>query len=187
MVFSGSLPAGVPSGLYAGLIRSARRSGCRSFLDSSGDALRRGVKERPDVVKPNREEAEWLTGMVIRDIPSARKALECILSMGAQSVALSLGAEGLLWCPGKGAPVLHARATAVEGRSAVGSGDATLAGLAYAIASGWNAERTVRWAAACGTANCLAKSPGRIRAADVRRVEKTVYVQTLPGLDGMQG
>jgi fructose-1-phosphate kinase PfkB-like protein len=76
--------------------------------------------------------------------------------------------------------VLHARAKVIVGRSAVGSGDATLAGFAYAFAEGLNAEQTLRRAAACGAANCLADSPGRIRLQDVRRIEKTVRVDVLP-------
>jgi fructose-1-phosphate kinase PfkB-like protein len=43
-----------------------------------------------------------------------------------------------------------------------------------------NAEQTLRRAAACGAANCLADSPGRIRLQDVRRIEKTVRVDVLP-------
>jgi tagatose 6-phosphate kinase len=76
--------------------------------------------------------------------------------------------------------VLHARAKVITGRSAVGSGDATLAGFAYASAEGRNAQQTLRWAAACGAANCLADSPGRIRLQDVRRIEKTVRIDVLP-------
>jgi len=180
VLLSGSLPPGVPKTFYAELIRSARNADCRVFLDSSGEALRFGLQARPDLVKPNREEAEFLTGDAIQNVSSARKAIVKILKLGAKSAALSLGADGLLWCPGKCEPVLRARAKAIVGRSAVGSGDATLAGLAYAFAKGMNAEQTLRLATACGAANCLADSPGCIRLRDVRRIEKTVRVDVLP-------
>ena len=180
VLLSGSLPPGVPKRFCAELIRAARNAGCRAFLDSSGEALRFGLEARPDLVKPNREEAEFLTGDAIRNVASAWKAITKILRLGAKSAALSLGEDGLLWCPGKGEPVLHARAKVITGRSAVGSGDATLAGFAYASAEGRNAQQTLRWAAACGAANCLADSPGRIRLQDVRRIEKTVRVDVLP-------
>lgn len=179
VVLSGSLPPGVPGDLYAELIRSARSCGCRVFLDSSGEALRRGLAEEPDLVKPNREEAESLTGKKIADPGAGPSVLRAILERGARSVALSLGREGLLWCPGAGRPVLHARASAVAGRSAVGSGDATMAGFAVALAGGKSEADIVRRAAACGTANVLADSPGRIRLSDVRRIEKTVRIETL--------
>lgn len=180
VILSGSLPAGVPDEFYAELIRSAGELGCRIFLDTSGKALRLALAQRPDFVKPNREEAEWLTGRVIRDIPSAREALCQILSLGARSAALSLGQDGLLWCTGENQRVYYARPPAIEARSAVGSGDATVAGFAHAIASKLSPEQIVRRAAACGTANCLVESPGRIRLSDVQEIEKSVRVETLP-------
>jgi tagatose 6-phosphate kinase len=149
------------------------------FLDSSGNPLRRAIEQQPDFVKPNREEAAWLTGSTIEDIPSARKALHKILSLGARSVALSLGKDGLLWCPGEGQPIFYAQAPAIPGRSAVGSGDATVAGFAHAMLNRLAPEQIVRRATACGTANCLARSPGRIQMRDVEEIEKSVVVKAL--------
>ena len=180
VILSGSLPAGVPDEFYAELTRSARGQGCRIFLDTSGKALRLALEQRPDFVKPNREEAEWLTGRVIQDIPSAREALCQIISLGARSAALSLGKDGLLWCPGKNQRVYYARPPAIEARSAVGSGDCTVAGFAHAMAGQLTPEQIVRRAAACGTANCLVQTPGRIRLSDVQGIEKSVQVEMLP-------
>jgi 1-phosphofructokinase family hexose kinase len=180
VLLSGSLPPGLPDEFYAELIRSARGQGCRIFLDASGKALRLALEQRPDFVKPNREEAEWLTGIVIQDIRSAREAVRQILSLGARSVALSLGKEGLIWCPGETQHVFFARPPAIEARSAVGSGDCTVAGFAQAITGQLTPEQTVRRATACGTANCLVKSPGQIRLSDVQEIEKSIRVETLP-------
>jgi len=181
VIVSGSLPPGVPTNFYAPLIRSAHSSGCRVILDSSGEALRRGVAARPDLVKPNREEAEALTGVKIRDVASARKALGQILEMGARSVAISLGKDGVLWSAGKAQPILHARAPEVSKRSAVGSGDATVAGFACGISNGLSPEKVLKLAVACGSANPFADSPGRIRLSAVRKMERKVRVETLPG------
>src|ERR1044072_4014364 len=54
VALSGSLPPGVPSDLCAQLIRLAHLYGCRTLLDTSGDALRQGLVACPDLVKPNR-------------------------------------------------------------------------------------------------------------------------------------
>jgi 1-phosphofructokinase family hexose kinase len=178
-IFSGSLPPGVPAEFYAEAIRNAHELGCRVILDTSGNALRTGLAQRPELVKPNREEAEWLTGSAIRDIPSAREALRQILSLGARSAALSLGQDGLLWCPGENQPVYHARPPVIEARSAVGSGDCTVAGFAQAMAGNLPPEQIARRAAACGAANCLVNSPGRIRLSDVLDIEKSVAVETI--------
>jgi 1-phosphofructokinase family hexose kinase len=179
VILSGSLPPGVPANFYASLIRIAHSHGCRVILDSSGEALRRGVAARPDLVKPNREEAEALTGKTIRDVRSARGALEQIHAMGARSVAISLGKDGVLWGARENQQVLHARAPEVSQRSAVGSGDATVAGFAYGVDNRLSPEKVLKLAVACGSANCLADSPGRIRLSAVRKMEKEVRVRTL--------
>ena len=180
VILSGSLPPGVPASFYASLIRAAHARNCQVILDSSGDALRRGVLARPDLVKPNSDEAEALTGMKLRDARSAREALPRILAMGARSVAISLGKEGVIW-GGEDEVVLHARVPEVNCRSAVGSGDAAVAGFAYAMSNGLSPEETLRLAVACGSANCLADSPGRIRLSTVRKLQKEVSVEVLAG------
>jgi 1-phosphofructokinase family hexose kinase len=148
VILSGSLPPGAPAEFYAELLHKARKHGLCVFLDSSGNPLRRAIEQQPDFVKPNREEAAWLTGRTIEDISSARKALEKIISLGARSVALSLGKDGLLWSSGEGQPVFHAQAPAIPGRSAVGSGDATVAGFAHAMLNRLAPEQIVRRATA---------------------------------------
>jgi 1-phosphofructokinase family hexose kinase len=179
VILSGSLPTGVPANFYASLIHLAHSYGCRVILDSSGVALSRGVKARPDLVKPNREEAEALTGQKIPDVRSAQGAVAQILRMGARSVAVSLGKDGVLWGAGENQALLHAHAPDVTRRSTVGSGDAAVAGFAYAMEKGLLPEKAVRLAVACGSANCLSDSLGRIRLSVVRKIEREVSVETL--------
>jgi tagatose 6-phosphate kinase len=62
VVLSGSLPAGLPAGTYAELIRTAAAAGVPSFLDTSGDALRNGAAARPALVKPNHSELAAAVG-----------------------------------------------------------------------------------------------------------------------------
>jgi len=178
-IFSGSLPKGAPPGFYAELMRSARQAGCRTMLDTSGEALQLALEQRPDFVKPNKEEAEQFTGEAITGIPEARKAVSQFFARGARSVALSLGRDGLLWCPGAEEAAYRVRTPIVEARSGVGSGDATVAGFAHAIARGLPPQETGRFAAACGAANCLAISPGQIAATDVEEMLKDTTVEKL--------
>ena len=179
VIFSGSLPPGAPRDFYSQLISAARSAGCRTLLDTSGAALESGLQSRPDVAKPNREEAKLLTGKAITGVRDARMAMEEVLASGAGSVALSLGRDGLLWCAGTKQPVYWARARVVEARSAVGSGDATLAGLAQAMAQGLSAQDIVKLAAACGAANCLSASPGKIRRSDVLALMAATAVEEI--------
>ncbi|GAA3981352.1 1-phosphofructokinase family hexose kinase [Streptomyces plumbiresistens] len=118
----GSLPPGVPVGAYAGLVRTAKAAGVPVLLDTSGEALRRGVAARPDIVKPNADELAELTGShdPLRATQDARRR-------GARSVIASLGPEGLLALTPEG----RWRATPptrVHGNP-TGAGDSAVAGL----------------------------------------------------------
>jgi tagatose 6-phosphate kinase len=118
----GSLPPGVPVGAYAALIRTAKAAGVPVLLDTSGEALRRGVAARPDILKPNADELSELTGShePLRATQDARRR-------GALAVVASLGKEGLLaatpegrWRAGLPTPV-HGNPT--------GAGDSVVAAL----------------------------------------------------------
>jgi len=181
VALSGSLPPGAPADFYAQLVRLAHAHGCRVLLDTSGEALRAALAESPDLVKPNRDEAEALTGVRLDGARSASEAARLLFDAGARGVDISLGAEGMFWQESRDASPLVARPPRVEARSAVGCGDASLAGFAVARRRGLAAREFVRFAAACGTANCLADAPGMI---DRREVERLLPQLSVEGLDG---
>jgi 1-phosphofructokinase family hexose kinase len=179
VALSGSLPPGAPPDLYAELTRLAHVYGCRVLLDSSGEALRYGLAAGPDLVKPNRAEASWFAG---RPIVSATEALDVATDMiagGARDVAVSLGDDGIVWRGDDEAFTLVSQPPRVQVRSTVGCGDAALAGFAVAHARGLDNEHTLRLAVACGTANCMAESPGRVDPREVERIMQQVAVQQL--------
>ena len=176
-ILSGSLPPGVPEDYYATLIELGHQCGCRMFVDTSGEPLKQALKARPDFVKPNQEEAEWLSERVIDGPRSAGNALMMIIRDGAGAGAISLGSRGLVWQGAKDGGMLFAKAPEIMVRSTVGSGDSTLAGFAFAEDQGIEREESLRLAAACGAANCLAEGPGRARAGDIARLKKEIQVE----------
>ena len=180
VVISGSIPSGVPPNFYAMLIESARAAGSKVFLDASGDALRLSLAARPDFVKPNRKEAEALLGHPLDHMQAAGDAAQEIIDRGARSAAITLGSEGLIWLEKKEGPAWIARPPRLNAISTVGCGDTTMAGFAYAMLQGWSAEKTTRFAAACGAANCLTELTGRISAAEVESLAPRIDVQGLP-------
>lgn len=179
VALSGSLPPGAPPDLYAELIRLARVYGCRVLLDTSGEALRHGLTAGPDLVKPNRAEASWYAGQPVRNAGEAVEVAREMIEQGARDVAVSLGADGIAWDgDGIGARLAsHPRVMGV--RSTVGCGDAALAGFAVAHARGLDHEDALRLAVACGTANCVAESPGLVDPVEVERMMNQVCVQPL--------
>jgi len=172
----GSLPPGAPSDLYAEITRIAHAYSCRVLLDTSGEALRRGLEAAPDFIKPNRQEASGFAGRHVQDADSAVEVVQQFFNASAKSVAISLGENGILWQESVDSDPLVAKLPPISDRSSVGSGDAVLAGFAVAYERGLNHEQTLSLAVACGTANCLAEAPGRIDKDNVLRLIQEVQV-----------
>jgi 1-phosphofructokinase family hexose kinase len=179
VVMSGSLPPGLLKDEFAALVKIARRHGARVFLDTSGEPLKLALQQHPDFAKPNQEEAEWLIGRTIDGNASAASALEDLVKDGPRSAAISLGADGLLWRDAGSSETFVAVPPKLETKSAVGSGDATIAGFAFAAAQNLEPADTLRLAVACGAANVLADLPGRVRLHDVERLRTQVEVRAL--------
>ena len=69
------------------------------YIDPVSTALARKVKtglEGIDTIKPNRLEAEYLTGMTIQTEADYRAAANAILDMGVRRVFMSMGSEGMM-------------------------------------------------------------------------------------------
>jgi len=178
-VLSGSLPRNVPADFYAKLIQIGHERWCRVFLDSSGEPLKQALNANPDFVKPNQHEAEWLSEFAIVDRGAARQAAEKILGAGAAAVAISMGAAGIVYRSTADRTAFVATAPKVASRSCTGSGDAAMAGFAFAAERGLGARDALRLAAACGTANCVAEGPGKARAADIERLKGEIEIREL--------
>jgi 1-phosphofructokinase family hexose kinase len=179
VVISGSLPAGLGADFYIALVEAARAANSKVFVDTSGEALRESVRARPHFVKVNRAEAETLVGRPLPSIHEVARAARELVDGGVPSAAITLGREGLIWLERKDGPLWHARPPQMKAISAVGSGDATLAGFAHAASQGIGGEEALRLAAACGVANCVAAAPGRIEIATVQALAPQVEVQRL--------
>ncbi|MBR5769918.1 MAG: carbohydrate kinase family protein [Clostridia bacterium] len=85
-------------------------------------------------LKANRYEAEVLSGVEVNGGEAALKAAKRMLSLGAERVFLTLGAEGVCCADAGGAFLLPALPTKVA--NAAGAGDAFIAALVCALGRG---------------------------------------------------
>jgi tagatose 6-phosphate kinase len=149
IVLSGSVPAGCGDDFYARLIRRAR---VPVLVDAHGPSLVHAMAARPFAVKVNRDEfrggvgAEWV-----------------VISDGARRVEARHGRESFAVMPPR-----------VKAVNTIGSGDAMLAGMAVALASGDAMPEAIRLGVACGAANALTELPGFVNPADVKRLLRKV-------------
>ena len=99
--------------------------------------------------------------------------------MGAQRVALSLGADGLVYSDG--ATIVHGCPPALRVRTAVGAGDALLGGLIWALMQGKCATEVACWGAATGAVYALADElPCDAQPAVRQMIERLTITQLKP-------
>lgn len=159
MVFTGSLPRGLPPDTYATLIGDARACGVRCLLDASAAALHAGIGAKPWLMKPNADEAAAVLGRPVRGVDDALACARLLHRRGVARAVVTLGALGAVGFDGTAA--WHANSTVpVTVQDSVGSGDCFLAGLAVGAVHGESLELALRRAVACGVANAESLDTG---------------------------
>lgn len=181
---SGSLPPGVGPGQAEALVAALVARRCATFVDSHGAALGAMGAARPWCIKVNDVEAAEHLGVAIDGPADAEHHVAALAERVAGAAIITLGAGGAV-CATPDGLVVRVAAPSVHAVSAVGSGDAFLAGLASALAlEGRGLEESLRWAAAAGAANARAGSQGVFTRADVAGLLGEARVTVVDGAGG---
>ncbi|HEX7974098.1 MAG TPA: hexose kinase [Anaerolineales bacterium] len=170
---SGSLPPGSPHGVLTRLVQALPVSAAPIWIDSSGPGLQEALVTGRAGIKVNGEEAGALLGMGVDDALQASLAAGRLRALGARAVVLTIGKQGAVMMDEDGQSWL-AQPPEVKTVNTVGSGDAFLAGLVFAIETGLATAEALRRATAAGTANAIAYGGGRILYADYKALREAV-------------
>ncbi len=117
------------------------------FLDTVSVAKALRVKEvigNFHSIKPNKAEAEILSGIKIDSNDDLHLAGEFFINKGCKQVFISLGAEGLYYTNGKKSGKIPGKEVNVI--NATGAGDAFVAGMIYSYLNDYNIEESARFA-----------------------------------------
>jgi 1-phosphofructokinase/tagatose 6-phosphate kinase len=150
-VFAGSLPRRVDPDVYSGLIRDVRKLDVTTMIDTDGEPMRLAVKAEPAVVSPNELEAEELVGHEFNDAHDRAEAVVEMTRLGAREAIMTVSDGCFARVLDEGSPTLvRLRVEEQEPRSAIGSGDAFLAGYVASRYIGRPAIECLRFGVACG-------------------------------------
>jgi 1-phosphofructokinase/tagatose 6-phosphate kinase len=179
-VISGSLPRGVEPNLYAELVEEARRLGARCVLDSEGEPLRLGTRAGPALVTPNELEAEELVGHEFAEDEDRLRAGAEMVELGAGEAIMTLesGCVALLGDE-SGRGLYRVSVEPFEPVSAVGSGDAFLAGYVAATQEGKGPDDALRKAVACGAESTRHFGAGVLDPREVERLLPDVVCEAM--------
>ena len=176
VILSGSVPPGVPTDIYRTMTELVHRQGGLVFLDADGELLRQGIQAKPELIKPNREEALRL--LAAGDLLAAGAALT---QTGIACVLLSDGSRGAyLFEKNQKEACLYAPALPVTPRSVVGAGDSMLAAWAFGMEKGFSAKETFRYALAVSAATVETEGTTPADREAVERLLPMVSTKLLP-------
>lgn len=178
LIFSGSLPKGLAANYYQDLITMARAYGSKVVLDCSGAPLKAVLagRDKPTVIKPNLEELEALLGEPITlDEERLVSLLSQPLFEGIEWIIISLGAQGAF-------AKHHNRfyrvsLPKIKVANPVGSGDATVVGIAWALAEGDDDETLLRKANVLGMLNAQESKTGHVNMAHFDKLYQELQVR----------
>ena len=207
VVFSGSMPKGLPADFYRQMIEEVHTLGAVAFLDADGEAFSEGLKAKPDIVKPN-----------IQELRHYFKSIGGDNNAGAQGSAqgnIQAGAQGsvqgniqgsipnsvqevnrmgrILWeqgipeviisMGGDGALFVsedgsyYAPALSVPVCSTVGAGDAMVAAYAYARMQGKKMEERIRFCMAVSAGAVTTQGTNPADASLIERLQQQVQIE----------
>ncbi len=180
VTISGSLPKGMETDFYHQMLKISQKKGIPVILDSSGEPLRKALlhKEKPFAIKPNIEELSQLLGMEVDGrISSLKHALDQELFKGIEWIVVSMGEHGAF--VRHGADDYRITIPKIDVVNPVGSGDATVAGLAVALNRNQPVQEVLKTAMTTGMLNTMEAGTGSINMTKFDQYFDLVIVERI--------
>jgi 1-phosphofructokinase family hexose kinase len=184
LVIAGSIPPPLQPYVYGDLIRDAKEMGVHAVIDADAEALAAGVAELPEIVKGNRRELERLLDLHLEDEESTLAAAREVRARGVPLVLVTRGKHGAV---AVGERTYRAIAPRVRAVSAVGSGDAFLAGVVLTLSKKGSLEEALRLGIASGTAAVLTPGTELCHRREVDILRSRTHVEEIDSLVGSGG
>lgn len=180
VTISGSLPKGLPTNFYYQMLEICNNNGIPVIMDSSGESLENALvhKEKPFAIKPNVAELSQLLGINIGvGIIDLKQALNHELFTGIEWIIVSMGGEGAFVKHGE--DYYRVTIPKIEVVNPVGSGDATVAGLAVALHQNQTVETVLKTAMTTGMLNTMEAETGYINVNKFKQYFDLVNVEKI--------
>lgn len=153
VVLSGSVPPSLGGMYYDRLIEAIRSAGARFVLDTTGDAMLRGVSQGPLLIKPNHHELAELFGVQISSIDQIVYYGKKLQEQGAENVLISMAGDGAILITREG--VYQSNVPRGTVRNSVGAGDSMIAGFVGTLAEGGELLSAFQTGVASGSATAF--------------------------------
>ena len=177
VILSGSATQGVDADIYETMIMRAKALSIPVYLDSSGENLRFGLRAKPQMIKPNWRELEYIMGHRIRNRTEIIETAEILRNEGIPRVVVSMGSKGLISVSESG--VFYAAAKEIVPVNTVGCGDSVVASYAMSHMLGETEEEAVIRACAIAAANATTVESADIPLETAEELMNKIIVEKI--------
>jgi len=172
LVLAGSIPNTLPDDMYERIMEHLAGRGIRIVVDATKNLLRRVLKYRPFLIKPNNHELGEMFGTVLKTDDEIVAHAKKLQEEGAENVLVSMAGDGAILLTAEG---VFYRSAAPKGTlvNSVGAGDSMVAGfLAGFMESDGSYERAFYMGVATGSASAF--SPNLATREEALALLKTI-------------
>lgn len=158
LVLAGSIPNTLPDDMYERIMEHLAGRGIRIAVDATKSLLRRVLKYRPFLIKPNNHELGEMFGVELRTDDEIVAHAKKLQEEGAENVLVSMAGDGAILITKEG---VFYRSPAPKGTlvNSVGAGDSMVAGfLAGFMESGGDYARAFHMGVATGSASAFSEN-----------------------------
>ncbi|WP_232696394.1 1-phosphofructokinase [Brevibacillus daliensis] len=175
LILAGSVPKGLPEDTYEIIMDEVKAKGLKVALDTSGIALKQGIRKKPFLIKPNHHELGELFEVTINTPEEAIHYAKQIVEQGVTNVIVSLAGNGAVLVNQEAAYI----ATFPKSKpvNSIGAGDSVVAGFMHAVNKNLEQMEAFRFAVACGTATAL--SEGLCTPDSIKEIIPTIQVSNI--------
>ncbi len=177
VVFSGSIPKGLPNTTYRHLI-SIINPFAKTILDADGDLLVEGIKASPYMIKPNIHELESAFSLSLKTDDDVIQFCGTLAKKyNIKLILVSMGENGSLLITQDNC--YRAQPITVDVKSTVGAGDSMIAGMLYGIYKGLPLSEAFAYAIACGTLAVTKEGTMTLSEDEIHEMLQKVNIITL--------
>lgn len=153
LVLSGNVQSSIPRDIYSKIQEKCIEKNIKVIVDATGEALILTLKNKPFLIKPNRDELKEIIGAEIttkKDIIIHGKKL---MDLGAENVIISMGKEGAILICRDG--IYYAEAVKGTVKSSVGAGDSLVGGFLAEYTKSEDIIEAFKWGISAGSSTAF--------------------------------
>lgn len=139
VVLAGSIPGSLPPDIYERILQKLECTGVKAVVDATGELLRRVLKYKPFMVKPNHLELGEFFGTSLAGAEEICRYGKKLQEMGARNVCISMAEAGAIFL-GENGEDFYCKAPAGVVINSVGAGDSLVAGILAGLCSAEGGE-----------------------------------------------